>query len=100
MPGSVRTRPSQLSVHSILRAKALPGISGNLSIKSTHDYIFYFLWCEILSGLLWRSVFHSQHSQVFSCVALCHSRKEILKKARRLGGYTSPARTKTAGSAL
>jgi hypothetical protein len=56
MPGSVRTRPSKLSVHSTLRAKALPGISGYLSIKSTHDYIFYLRRCEILSGLLWRSV--------------------------------------------
>jgi hypothetical protein len=56
MPGSVQTRPSQLSVHSILRAKALPSISGYLSIKSTHDCIFYLRRCEILSGLLWRSV--------------------------------------------
>jgi hypothetical protein len=56
MPGSVRTRPSQLSVHSILRAKALPGISGYLSIKPTHDYIFYLRRCEILSIHLWRSV--------------------------------------------
>jgi hypothetical protein len=53
---SVRTRPSQLSAHSILRAKALPGISGNLLIKSTHGYIFYLRRCEIFSGLLLRSV--------------------------------------------
>jgi hypothetical protein len=51
MPGSVRTRPSQLSVHSILRAKAMPGILGYLSITSTHEYILYLRRCEILSRI-------------------------------------------------
>jgi hypothetical protein len=34
----------------------------NLSIKSTHDYIFYLRRCEFLSGLLWRSVYMHHHN--------------------------------------
>jgi hypothetical protein len=66
MPRSVRTRPSQLSAHSILRAKALPGISGYLSMKSTHGYIFYLRRCKILSGLLWRSVEGRQNAPIIA----------------------------------
>jgi hypothetical protein len=54
---SARIRlPYLWRAQSILGAKALPWISGNLSIKSTNDYIFYLRRCEMLSGLLLRSV--------------------------------------------
>jgi hypothetical protein len=39
------------------RAKALPWITEDLSRQARHGCIFYLPRCEILSGILWRSVY-------------------------------------------
>jgi hypothetical protein len=77
-----------------LGAKALPRISEDLSIKLTHDYISYLQSCEILSGLLWRTVLKvKKHSsgpcsnwlRIISIATFLHSKDGLQEEEHEHG---------------
>jgi hypothetical protein len=84
-PDSARIHPPYLSAHSILDTKALPRISEDSSIRSTHYYIFHMRRCETFSRLLWRCVYIYTHGSLSSYL-LSSGIKEKLQAIKKIHG--------------